>query len=326
MSKTRPSLAVFILCCLALSACQPSSQQVWSGYVEGEYLYLSAPIGGRIEKLAVNAGQTVAANALLFQLDSEAEDASREESAARLRAAKALAENTSKGRRRDELAVSEAQLSNAQAQAKLAANELQRQQKLIAQGFVSNAKLEDALTNAKLTQAKLKELEAALQVAKLPARIDEQKAAQANTDAAQQAFRQASWRATQKSQVAPQAGQITEVFFRPGEVVAAGQPILSLLPPANIKLRFFVPESEFAKIQLGQVVQVGCDQCDPSLQARITRISPQAEYTPPIIYSNSQRAKLVFMVEAKPISAAPTLHPGQPVDIKPIKTTTEKSS
>lgn len=326
MLKIRATRAFFLLSFLALSACQPSTPQVWSGYVEGEYLYLSAPIGGRIEKLAVNAGQTVAADTFLFQLDSEAEDANREESAARVRAAKAQADNTSKGRRRDELAVTEAQLSNAKAQANLAANELQRQQKLIAQGFISSAKLEDALTNAKLTQAKLQELEAALQVAKLPARVDEQKAAQANSDAAQQAFRQASWRAAQKSQVAPMAGQITEVFFRPGEVVAAGQPILSLLPPANIKLRFFVPENELAKIQLGQVVQVGCDQCDPSLQARITRISSQAEYTPPIIYSNSQRAKLVFMVEAKPISAVPTLHPGQPVDIKPIKTTAEKSS
>jgi HlyD family secretion protein len=321
--KTFPLIA---LTCLSLSACQPNTPQVWAGYVEGEYLYISAPIGGRIDKLGVSAGQNVEMNALLFQLDKEAEEASRDESAARLQVAKAQAENTSKGRRKDELAVTEAQLANAQAQATLASNELQRQQQLVAQGFISKAKLEDALTNAKLTQARLKEIQAALQVAKLPARVDEQKAAQANTDAAQQAFRQANWRAAQKSQVAPLAGQITEVFFRPGEVVAAGQPILSLLPPANIKLRFFVPESELAKIQLGQVVQVGCDQCDPSLQARITRISSQAEYTPPIIYSNSQRAKLVFMVEAKPISTVTKLHPGQPVDIKPIKTTAEKSS
>lgn len=317
--KTQLKALAISLSCVCFTACQPAAQQTWSGYVEGEYLYLSAPIGGRIDKLAVHAGQQVEANTFLFQLDKEAEEANREEIAARLTIAKAQAENVNKGRRQEELAVIQAQLAHAQTQATLAQNDLQRQQQLVTQGFISKAKLDDALTNVKLTQARVKELNSALAVAKLPSRIDERKAAEANTEATQQALRQATWRSAQKSQNAPVAGQIAEVFFRAGEVVAPGQPILSLLPPANIKLRFFVPEAEIATIKAGQNVQVSCDQCGAPFTATITRISTQAEYTPPVIYSNSQRAKLVFMVEAKPNSVSTALHPGLAIDVKSIK-------
>lgn len=310
---------ISILSMLCLSACQPNPPQSWSGYVEGEYLYLSAPIGGRIEQVAVQAGQQVTANTFLFQLDKEAEEASRGEISARLTMAKAQAENTGKGRRQEELAVTQAQLTHALAQATLAQNDLQRQQQLVTQGFISKAKLDDALTNVKLTQARVKELHAALTVANLPSRIDERKAAEANTEATQQALRQATWRSAQKLQNAPVSGQIAEVFFRAGEVVAPGQPILSLLPPANIKLRFFVPEAEIATIKAGQNVQVSCDQCGTPFTATITRISTQVEYTPPVIYSNSQRAKLVFMVEAKPDSVSTALHPGLAIDVRSIK-------
>lgn len=331
MPSHRYSSLFISLSCLMLAACQPKSAPTWSGYVEGEYIYVSATIGGRIETISVTAGQQVAINSHLFQLEKEVEDANYQEVAARLEAAKALATNTTKGRRQDELLVTEAQLSNAQAQALLASSNLQRELQLVAQGFISKAKLDDAQTNVKLTQARVKELQASLQVAKLPARIDERNAATANVDATKQALRQASWRSAQKSQNATVAGQIAEVFFRPGEVVAAGQPILSLLPPANIKLRFFVPEAEIATIKVGQQVQISCDQCGTGITASITRISTQAEYTPPVIYSNSQRAKLVFMVEAKPDPASTHLHPGQPVDVqringKPSKAEMEKKS
>jgi len=316
--------SLIYLSVLFITGCQPAAPTYWSGYVEAEYLYLSAPIGGRIDTLAVAAGQQVAANTLLFQLDNEAEAANRDEIAARVSAAQAQAENTNKGRRQDELAVTQAQLTNAQAQASLAQSDLQRQQQLVSQGFISKAKLDDAMTQVKLTQARVNELRAALQVARLPARVDERKAAQANVNAAQQALRQANWRNNQKSQLAPQAGQIAEVFFRAGEVVTAGQPILSLLPPSNIKLRFFVPESEIATIKPGQIVQVSCDQCSTSIQAQISRIANQVEYTPPVIYSNSQRAKLVFMVEAKPMPNSTPLHPGQAIDVKRMSTDMEK--
>ena len=108
-----------------------------------------------------------------------------------------------------------------------------------------------------------------------------------------------------------------ERFFRPGELVPAGQPVVSLLPPENIKARFFVPEAQIATLTVGQVVQLLCDGCGTPLAARISRIATQPEYTPPVIYSRGSREKLVFRVEAVPSPEQATmLRPGLPVDVR----------
>jgi HlyD family secretion protein len=313
-----------------LSACSPPPSKSWSGYVEGEYLYIASPLGGRIESLNVQAGQDVAQNAALFSLDKEAENANVEEATARAQAAKAQALNTEKGKRQEEIAVTRAQLASAEAQAALAQNELQRQQQLLAQGFISKAKIDDATTNLKLSQARVNELKAALSVASLPARVDERAAANANALAAEQVLRQSNWRGKQKTEVAPQAGLISDVFFRAGEVVSAGQPVLALLPPGNVKFRFYVPEAELATIHAGDSVSIQCDSCAAPITATVTRIASQAEYTPPVIYSNAQRAKLMFLIEARPDPAtAKQMHPGQPIDVtlsKAASARTEKKS
>lgn len=319
-------VGTLIFASLSLVACKPAPTTTWSGYVEGDYLYIAAPIAGRIETMNVSAGQAVTKGAPLFALEKELESASRDEAAARALAAKAQASNTDKGKRHEEIAVLEAQLSSAKAKATQAKNDLSRQQQLLAQGFISKARIDDAATAVKLSQAQIEEINAALQVARLPARVDERAAVQANALAADQVLRQSEWRTAQKSQTAPHTGMIAELFFRQGEIVAAGQPVLSLLPPENIKLRFFVAEAELGSIQIGQAVTVNCDGCASPIAARITRISTQAEYTPPVIYSNAQRAKLVFMVEAHPEKGTTIqLHPGQPIDVKPAKVTEKKS-
>jgi HlyD family secretion protein len=167
------------------------------------------------------------------------------------------------------------------------------------------------------TRARVAELEAALRVARLPARHDERLAAYAQADAASQALRGSAWRARQKQQQAPVDAQVAQTFFRAGEYVPAGQPVLALLPSANIKARFYVPEAEIATLAAGQAVTLRCDGCGASIGATISRIATQSEYTPPVIYSNAQRAKLVFLVEARPAAAdAARLRPGQPLDVQ----------
>lgn len=303
---------------LLVGACSEKPATGWSGYAEGDYVYIAAPLAGRLETLAVQAGQNVAKDAVLFTLDAEAERAARDEAAARLTSARAQAANTEKGRRGDEVAITEAQLAQAQASAALAQSDLARQQQLVAQGFVSQARLDDATMAVRQAQARVAELTAALRVARLPARVDERVASQATATAAAQALRQTQWRAMQKQQLSPASALVADVFFRPGEFVPAGQPVLALLPPANVKARFFVPEAEMARVSAGQQVLLSCDGCGAPIAARVTRIATQAEYTPPVIYSNAQRAKLVFMVEARPDPAQlGRLHPGQPLDVRP---------
>ena len=97
----------------------------------------------------------------------------------------------------------------------------------------------------------------------------------------------------------------------------AGSPVVTVLPPANVKVRFFVPEPRLGAMRVGQRVEVSCDGCGAPVAAQVTYISPQAEYTPPVIYSRESRAKLVFLVEARANAAdSARLHPGQPVDVK----------
>ncbi|MBV9914038.1 MAG: HlyD family secretion protein, partial [Sinobacteraceae bacterium] len=97
----------------------------------------------------------------------------------------------------------------------------------------------------------------------------------------------------------------------------SGTPVVRLLPPGNIKIRFFVPENLLGSIRLGSRVALSCDGCSQDISADITYVSADAEYTPPIIYSNETRGKLVFMIEAHPASTDATrLHPGQPVSVR----------
>jgi len=300
----------------ALAACEGGRDAGWSGYVEGEYVYVAAPIGGSLLTLAVQRGDDVKQGALLFTLDDQSERAAREEAAARAASASAQAANLQTGKREQEIAMVRAQLAQAQAQSVQASSELTRQEQLVAQGFVSPSRLDDLRAAARQARARVAELEASLSVAALPARIDERSAAAATTEAARYALEQARWRETQKQQSAPADARVADTFFRVGEWVNAGQPVVSLLPPGATKARFFVPEAELGAIAVGQPVRLHCDGCERPVSARITFISTQAEYTPPVIYSNSQRARLVFMVEARPDPhEGLRLHPGQPVDV-----------
>lgn len=115
----------------------------------------------------------------------------------------------------------------------------------------------------------------------------------------------------------PAMGSIQQVYYRPGEVVPAGKPIVALLPPGNVKIRFYVPEPALPRISYGQTIKVQCDTCAGDITARITFISGSAEFTPPVIYSVDERSKLVFLIEAR-TDTPQELRVGQPVSVMPI--------
>jgi HlyD family secretion protein len=107
---------------------------------------------------------------------------------------------------------------------------------------------------------------------------------------------------------------VQQIYFRPGETAPPGRPVLSLLPPGNLKVRFFAPETRLATIRYGETVKVSCDGCGTDIDAKITFIASSAEYTPPVIYSREERAKLVYMIEARPTDPD-KLRVGQPVTV-----------
>lgn len=126
---------------------------------------------------------------------------------------------------------------------------------------------------------------------------------------------QAKWRLARREGHAPADALVQDVLFREGETAAAGQPVVTLLPPGNIKIRFFVPEADLAKIAEGDDVRLACSNCPEGLTGTIRFISKEAEFTPPVIYSDRSKEKLVYMVEAVPGTAPENFRPGQPVTV-----------
>lgn len=312
------NLALALAALLALAACGPApAPGRWQGYFEGEYVQVASPLAGRLEQLAVAKGARVAAGAPLFSLEQAAEQAARREASERLRQAEARLADLKKGQRPTEIAALEARAAQARAAAELSAKELARISRLHASHVVADDDFDRAGLTHEANQKQVTEVEAQLATAQLGARADVVAAAEADTAAARAALERAEWSVAQKSLAAPAAALVYDTLYREGEFVAAGLPVVSLLPPGHIKVRFFVPEAEFAGLKAGDLVHVSITGRAAPLDARISYLSPQPEYTPPILYNRENRAKLVFMVEALPLDAeaARDLHPGQPADV-----------
>lgn len=309
-------ITVAIVLLLALPGCGGNGPVPLQGYAEGEYVRVGTSFAGTLVTLGVVRGTTVSAGTTLFALESENETAARREAEQQVRSAEAQLENLRKGRRPTELDAIRAQLAQAEAIAALSAAELHRQQDLVSRGFTSRQSLDQARSAFERDRRHVDEVRATLATASLPSRSDEVRAAEAAAGAAREALAQADWRLRQKSVASTVAGVVTDTLYVRGEWVAAGAPVVVILPPENRKARFFVPEPRVGALRIGQPVELRCDGCDGDIAARITYIAPQAEYTPPVIYSKDSRAKLMFLVEARPEPAqAAKLNPGQPLDV-----------
>lgn len=277
---------------------------------------IAAPYAGTLLDLKVQRGAQVHVNTALFVLEQENEKAGLLEAQERLQRAEAQLENLSKGKRPTELAAIRAQQDQARAALRQSELDFMRNSKLAATGFISPERLDTARTALARDKARIAELEAQLATAQLSARSDEIKAAEADVEAGRAVLKQAEWKLAQKSVNAPVEGIVQDTLYVAGEWVPAGSPVVTLLPPENIKIRFFVPEQRLASIHSGQAVKVTCDKCGAAMNATVTYISPQAEYTPPVIYSKENRNKLVYLIEARPSRTdAVKLHPGQPLDV-----------
>lgn len=314
MRWTLPGL---LIATATLASCSPEAPSLYQGYAEGEFVRVAAPYAGSLTTLTVQRGAQVGAGAPLFALEQDNEKAARDEAAQNLKRAEAQLENLKKGKRPAELDAIVAQREQARAALKLSEADFARAEKLAQAGFISGQKLDADHTALKRDRERLNELGAQLATAKLAARVDEIRAAEAAVSAAQATLARADWSLAQKSVTAPVAGLVQDTLYVQGEWVPAGSPVVSLLPPQNIKVRFFVPETRIGSLKTGQAVTLSCDGCAAPISAAISYIAPQAEYTPPVIYSRENRGKLVFLVEARPAPAdAAKLRPGQPMDVR----------
>lgn len=316
--RTRNAIIPLILSAAALliTACARKQPSTYQGYVEGRFVYVASPESGRLEQLSVTRGETIASGHSLFALDREPEASAVRQAQQELRSAQSRLADLETGKRPAEVDVTRAQLAQAQTQQKQANEILASYRAQYHAGGIPQTDLINAQAAADSSVEKVRELEAALAVDALPARTQQIKA-QINQVAADRAsLADAEWKLQQKQITSPRQGLVFDTLYRVGEWVAAGDPVVELLPPENIEVRFFVPETVLGRLKPGQSISVHCDGCSSSVPATITYISPQSEYTPPVIYSNENRAKLVYMIVARPPKdKAPALHPGQPVEV-----------
>jgi len=300
-----------------INGCGNSAPSRTQGYVEGEYVYVASSAAGTLETLAVHKGAQVKAGDDLFSLDLAPEKATRDEARERLSQARANLEDAKKGKRPTEIASLEAQLKQARVAQELSKIEFMRQEKMFLKKATSVQDVDRARSVRDQDRQRVAQIESDVKTARLGSRQDQIAAAQANVSAMEDALARAEWDLAQKRMTAPKAGQIIDTFYREGEWVAAGHPVVALLPPQNIKVRTFVSETKVGTIRYGDHVNVFIDGVAHPFLGKVSFISPQAEYTPPVIYSRENRSKLVFMVEAvfDPQTAV-KLHPGQPVDVQ----------
>jgi HlyD family secretion protein len=305
------------LAAIFIAGCAPDSSKVFQGYIEGEYVYVASPLGGALTNLAVVRGDEVKTGQLLFELERGSEAAALQQAEKNLAQAQSQLDDLNKGKRPTEIASLEAQLGGAQANLKLAAAEFERREKLGGNDVISQEELDQARAQRDADQAQVDQLTADLETARLGGREDVVRAAQDTVASQKAALDKARWSFDQKQQFAPTNAFVQDTLYRAGEWVAAGNPVVELLPPANIKVRFFVPQAVLPRIRTGQTVSVTFDGGQRAYSATVNYISTQSEFTPPVLYNRENRAKLIFMIEAKfsPADAA-ELRPGQPVDVE----------
>ena len=310
----------FLYCVLFLSGCKQAESFSLAGYSYGEFIYLSFPFDTKIEQLLVSKGETVKKGQPLIKAADFPQENALRQAEGRIAAEKALLRNLQTGERMAALAVIQAQLDRAASAARLASRQLTRKKQLYQQKMISTAEWEKIKSEYAQKKAQVTELSHQLELKKLPARQDEINQQKSQLEAAMLQRNKAHWDLQQTILMASQNAIVYDILYHPGEHSAAGKPVITLLPPDNIKIRFYIPEKRLSEIQAGSKVKIYYNGNSRPISGYINYISPQAEFSPPVIYSTQRREKLLFMVEAIPLKdTSPLIKPGQPVNVEIIR-------
>lgn len=298
---------------LMLSACGDNDDGgALQGYAEGRQLNLAPRSAGILTTLNVTEGDQVEAGAALFAVDSERAQAQLDEAKAANAAAEAQLMNLRKGGRPEEIRAAQETLREAQASFTLAGQTFKRTESLVERGVLSTARLDQDRATLDATRARVTEAQSRLEIIQLPARSDVIEAAEREVEARKSMIVRAETELRDRSIIAPTSGRIEVIYRRVGEIAGPSAPVLALLPPDQKRIRFFVPEPMLGQVRHGARVGLQCDSCEAGMGGEIVFISNQAEFTPPVIFSEKERAKLVYLVEARPDDPEKFLN-GQPV-------------
>lgn len=293
--KRIPAFAGMSGLCLILAACENDADRSLTGYVEADVLYLAPQDAGIVKSVAVAEGDRVEAGEVLFTLDPARMSFAAEQATAAAQGAAARASDNG---------AMENEVEEAEAALLLARQSYDRSRKLLKEGVVTKARYDSDAAALRAAEARLDRVRA------------ERAAMMREWDSMSAAARLAERRLSDLETAAPASGTIERVYRRPGEVVAAGDPVVALLPPENLKIRFFAPERMLSSLEIGGDIAFTCDGCAAERSAKISFVATEPQFTPPVIYSIEERDKLVFLVEARPADPG-GLRPGLPVTVTP---------
>jgi len=313
----KPAAIVFVLLLFFPGGCDSGNPTI-NGYIEADYVHYASSSSGMLQTVAVTKGQQVEAGALLFSLDDAKERQDYQQALSRLASESALLKDMQSGLRDTELDVLYAQLKQAEAAFSLAQSKARREQLQYQRKTIAEFEYEKAVSDLQQKKSAVEEIKKQIAANMLPARQDRYDAQVAMVDMAQASLEKNRWILSHTQRNALTRGRVADIYYRPGEWVPAGNPVIALLPPGNIKVRFFISIDQLAHIKYGQRIEI-INANVPTFWARVIYISPTAEYTPPIIYSNERREHMTFLVEAQPEDAqfaAEKLPPGLPVEVK----------
>ncbi|MER8447466.1 HlyD family efflux transporter periplasmic adaptor subunit [Mesorhizobium sp. M1066] len=307
------------LCSLPLaaqlfSACAPAAPLA-VGYVEGDYVLLAPIEVAQVETVTVKRGDRVVPGTTVVTLESADAKIAVAQAQAGLAQAQAQLADLQIGKRPEEIAVLKAEVDMASAQAADAKRKYDRAADLFKRGAGTQADFDTASATLETAIAQVGQANANLAVGGLPARPETIKAADNQVKQAQAALEQAQWRLSKRVLAAPSPGRVNDVIRNPGDTSGPTAPVISILPDGAVKLSVYIPEAAFSSVKVGTLLGVHCDGCGPDVKARVSYVSPDPEFTPPVIYSLENRQKLVYLVEARPEGDAGPLQPGQIVDV-----------
>ncbi len=316
MTQTRfiSKLLFLAICGSLVSSCSgQKNDSSHTGYVEAEWVFVSAPEPGWMTKQSIQVGQMVVPGDTLFELDKTSQKEMVSQLQAQVDAAQAMANNLSRGARPAEIRALEAQLAEAQARLSQAESERDRIMPLVNDEIETEAKGDQVQNQYLMAEAALRRIRESIDVAKMAARSGVRRSAEASVNSAIAAKNSAEYRLSQRSVQSLIAGRIAEVFHYPGEFLPLGSAVVAILPSDGLKLKFFVSQEELAELEFGQKVNVFLSGQEES-EGQISFISSSPEYTPPVLYSNEERERLVFLIEAD-LPSSTKLLPGIVVDL-----------
>jgi HlyD family secretion protein len=307
---------IVIVCALLLSACAWDEGTRVQGYVYQEPIYISSTQTGALFTLNVERGQMIKKGQALFSLDPAPEDHNLLAVEQQLAQAQSTLMDLEKASRETVLEGLEGQVSQASANLDIAQKKAARFQALFEKNALDAESRDEAVADAKAKQAALDTAQANLAEAEQGARVDAIKAQQALVKSLEAQVQSAQWALAQKTMVAPMDALVVDTFYRPGENIAATQPVLELYDPQRLFAIFYINEPLLSEICLGQEIHIAHDRQNKKIPAIINYISPTAEYTPPVIYSRDNNQTLVFRIEALlPAEQVKSFHAGEPIDV-----------